>query len=236
MEKKLDARLLAALQYLTPGGAMADIGTDHAYLPIEAIRRGISSRAIACDINRGPIERAREHIAEAGLSDRISTLQTDGLHGVEDFAPNDILIFGMGGELILRILSEAPWIRDPAVRLILQPMSHPELLRRWLLENGFGIMGETLAYQEQYYQIIHAAYGSSCLPHSELELHLGRELLASRSPHLAGFLRRRISVLSEVVAGKQRGGADAAAEQALLGAMQEKLNEAEQAAKEGEST
>jgi len=86
-EKKLGARLQSACAYLTAGGTVADIGTDHAYLPIEIIKRGLSQRAIACDINRGPIESAARNIEAAGLSDRIDTMQTDGLHGVETYRP-----------------------------------------------------------------------------------------------------------------------------------------------------
>ena len=140
-EKKLGARLQSACAYLSAGGTVADIGTDHAYLPIEIIKKGLSQRAVACDINRGPIESARRNIEAAGLSDRIDTMQTDGLHGVEGFHPTDILIFGMGGELIAKILSEAPWVKDEGIGLILQPMSHAEILRRWLSENGFSILG-----------------------------------------------------------------------------------------------
>ena len=88
--KNPDARLLSALPYLTPGGTVADIGTDHAYLPIELCRRGICRRAVACDINRGPLESARANIAAAGFSDRIDTLLTDGLHGVEQWHPHSV--------------------------------------------------------------------------------------------------------------------------------------------------
>lgn len=140
--KTPDNRLLSAIPYLRAGGVVADIGTDHAYLPIELCRRGICRRAVACDINEGPISAARANIRAAGLSDRIDTLCTDGLHGVEPYAPDDILIFGMGGELIVRILCEAPWVRNDRIGLILQPMSRAEILRRYLWENGFEIRGK----------------------------------------------------------------------------------------------
>jgi tRNA (adenine22-N1)-methyltransferase len=78
-----DARLMSAVGYLKKGGRVIDVGTDHAYLPIYLVREGIVSSALACDINKGPIDSARANIAAAELSDRISTLQTDGLHGTE---------------------------------------------------------------------------------------------------------------------------------------------------------
>ena len=183
-EKKLGARLQSACAYLSAGGTVADIGTDHAYLPIEIIKKGLSQRAIACDINLGPIESARRNIEAAGLSDRIDTMQTDGLHGVECFHPTDILIFGMGGELIAKILSEAPWVKDEEIGLILQPMSHAEILRRWLSENGFAILGETLTYEDQYYQTIHARFNGETYVLTEEEAFFGAKILESESPLL----------------------------------------------------
>ena len=163
-------RLCSALSYLTKGGAVIDVGTDHAYLPIYLVGQGISSRALACDINRGPIESAQRNILAAGLSDSIATLCTDGLHGTEDFAPDDVLIFGMGGELIIRILSEAPWVKDPAIGLVLQPMTRAHLLRRWLLENGFAIVGETITHDDRYYQTVAARYCGKSEEYTEEEL------------------------------------------------------------------
>lgn len=226
--KALDSRLLSALPYLSPGGTVADIGTDHAYLPIELCRRGICRRAVACDINRGPIERARENIAAAGLSDRIDTLLTDGLHGVEDYRPDTVLIFGMGGELIARILSEAPWVRNPEIGLILQPMSRPEVLRRYLVQAGFPILGETLTREEQFYQTLYARYGGETEPYSDAELLVGKDRFLFASPMAGDFLRHRIAVLCAIRDGKRRGQADTAYEDGLIDALQTKLSVEEQ--------
>ena len=228
-EKKLGARLQSALPYLRAGGTVADIGTDHAYLPIEIIKKGLCERAVACDINRGPIESARRNIDAAGLSDRIDTMQTDGLHGVEKFHPTDILVFGMGGELIAKILSEAPWVKDGEIGLILQPMSHAEILRGWLVDNGFSIHGETLTYEDQYYQTIYARFGGEMQPLSEEELFFGKEILGSGSPLLEGYLTRRAKTLSAVIKGKKKGNADVALEMRLLDAIRARLT------KEGEA-
>ena len=222
-EKKLGARLQSACAYLSAGGTVADIGTDHAYLPIEIIKKGLSQRAVACDINRGPIESARRNIEAAGLSDRIDTMQTDGLHGVEDFHPTDILIFGMGGELIAKILSEAPWVKDEGIGLILQPMSHAEILRRWLSEKGFAILGETLTWEDQYYQTIYARYCGKPYNLTEEEAFLGREILASDSPLLEGYLRKRAETLNSVIAGKKKGNADVGLETRLVCAIEARL-------------
>lgn len=218
-----DSRLLSAIPYLHAGGVAADIGTDHAYLPIEVLRRGICRRAVACDINEGPIEAARANIRAAGLSDRIDTLCTDGLHGVESYAPDDILIFGMGGELIVRILSEAPWVRNGQIGLILQPMSRAEVLRRYLWENGFSIDGETLSRADRLYQTIHARYTGVAEDFDEAELLVGRDRFLLPSPLAGDFLRQKCAVLEHIAAGKRAGGADTSYEDRLLRQLQNKL-------------
>ena len=135
----------SAVSYISRGAHVADIGTDHAYLPIYLVKEGIAQKALAADINQGPIDSARANIAAHGLSERIETLKTDGLHGVESFAPDHILIFGMGGELIVKILSEAPWIQKKGITLILQPMSRAQILRAYLLESGFSNLRSTIS-------------------------------------------------------------------------------------------
>ena len=200
-----DTRLRSAIPYLKKGGRVADIGTDHAYLPIYLVGQGFSSCAIACDINEGPIRSARTNIAAAGLEGRIETLCTDGLCGVERFAPDDVMIFGMGGELIARILSDAPWVKDSGIGLILQPMTRASVLRRWLLENGFEILGETLTFEDKYYQTVHARYDGVMRSYDERELLLGRLNIEARPPLFEGFLRHEIKVLDAIIAGKLRG-------------------------------
>ena len=197
-------RLCSALPYLTQGGAVIDVGTDHAYLPIYLVGQNISSRALACDINRGPIESAQRNIAAAGLEDKIDTLCTDGLHGAEHFRPDDIMIFGMGGELIMRILSEAPWVKNANIGLVLQPMTRAHLLRRWLLENGFTIVGETITHEDRYYQTIAARYCGKNEEYTEEELLLGRWNIQNNVPHLAGFVKHEMGVWEAILRGKAR--------------------------------
>ena len=222
--KPLGPRLLSALPDLTPGGTLADVGTDHAYLPIEVVRRGISARAVACDVNRGPLARAEANIRAAGLSDRISLLLTDGLRGVERFCPDDVLVFGMGGELIVRILAAAPWLRSAGVGLILQPMSRAECLRRWLLDEGFEIRAERLSLEDgQYYQTVCARFGGAVQTYTPGELAYGRFDPGADPALQAGFCLRQLERLREVVGGKRRGGADTGAEEALAAELRSRL-------------
>ena len=165
MSVKLTPRLMTAVPYVRGGRLLADIGTDHAYLPIYLCEQGRltpvtagngeSLCAIASDINKGPVERADQHVATAGLSGVIRTRQTDGLTGLDVYDPDDIVIFGMGGELIAAILESAPWVNREGRRLILQPMTHAEKLRAYLLSTGFAIVGETLSREgDRLYQTI----------------------------------------------------------------------------------
>ena len=220
----LSARLMSALPYLKKGGAVIDVGTDHAYLPIFLVREGISSRALACDINRGPIESAERNIAAAGFACQIDTLCTDGLHATEGFDPDNILIFGMGGELIIRILSEAPWVKDANVGLVLQPMTRAHLLRRWLLENGFAIVGETITHEDRYYQTISARYCGKNEEYTEEELLLGRLNIENNAPNLRGFIEHEIGVWEAIRRGKsQSANADTSDEDRTLQFLSERL-------------
>ena len=220
----LSARLRSAVPYLKRGGAVIDVGTDHAYLPIYLVGEGISSRALACDINRGPIESAERNIAAAGLARRIDTLCTDGLHGAEQFDPDDIMIFGMGGELIIRILSEAPWVKDASIGLVLQPMTRAHLLRRWLLENGFAIVGETITHEDRYYQTIAARFSGKSEEYTEEELLLGRLNIQNNAPELGGFIEHEIGVWEAIRRGKaQAANADTSDEDRTLQFLSERL-------------
>lgn len=220
-----DARLFSAIPYLKKGGRVADIGTDHAYLPIYLLQQGISLEALACDINEGPIESARVNIREAGLEGKIQTLRTDGLHGVEPFAPDDVLIFGMGGELILRILSEAPWIRREGIGLVLQPMSRASILRRWLLEEGFSIRGERLTRDgRKYYQTIYAEWGGEPTHPSEERCLIGRFDPDVPEALIRSFLEHEIAVRERILRGKSRSDcADADKESRELKFLNERL-------------
>ena len=219
-----DTRLRSAVPYLHRGGRIIDVGTDHAYLPIYLVKEGFCAHALACDINQGPIDSARANISAAGLSDRISTLRTDGLHGCEKFAPDDVLIFGMGGELIAKILSEAPWIKNERITLVLQPMSRVQMLRRWLLENGFEILGESITREEKYYQTIAARYCGRTDCYSEEELLLGRWNIQTKPPYFEALVRHEIGVYEAILRGKSKSeSADTNDEERILKFLKERL-------------
>ena len=139
---QLSPRLALCAELVRPGRALADIGTDHAYLPIWLLQNGKIPRALACDVNPGPLEAAQRNARRYGIGQELRLALSDGLREVGPGEAEDIVIAGMGGELILRIVEEAPWLRDGTKRLVLQPMSMADRLRAGLWELGFSIRQE----------------------------------------------------------------------------------------------
>lgn len=213
---RLDARLGAALDYVR-GGTVADVGTDHAYLPIVLLKRGLCRFAIASDIHKRPAQIAAHHLAAHGIgTDNAVVLQTDGLNGVEPYHPDDILIFGMGGEMIVHILEDAPWLQAPHVRLILQPMTHAELLRTYLDNAGFCIVDEQLCQTDRIYQVICAEYDGHIRTHSPMERLIGTHNLQRRDEQCVALVNRQMQIATTCRDAKAGAGRDTTAENALL--------------------
>ena len=159
IRSNLDCRLALVASMVRPGKRIADVGTDHAYLPVWLVREGIVPQAVATDIRKGPLSSAARNVADAGLADKISLRLCSGLSGVSPTEADDIVIAGMGGELIASILEEARWTRDSEKQLVLQPMTADIPLRRWLLSNGFDIREEHAVCTEKHiYLAILARY------------------------------------------------------------------------------
>ena len=118
-----DNRLQTVAMLVPKGARLADVGSDHAYLPVYLMQNGCIKEALATDVNEGPIRRAEKNIAKAGYTDRIRTRKCDGLDGVEDFAPDTVSICGMGGELVAAILDKSSYVRQKKPLLLLQPMT-----------------------------------------------------------------------------------------------------------------
>lgn len=150
----LDNRLQTAAALCRSGGTICDVGTDHALLACYLAKNG-AKEVIASDINDGPLESARRTVEQEGCTN-VRVLKSDGLKQI-DYA-DDVIICGMGGELIADIISGCRFLSEET-RFILQPMTKPEILRRRLYEDGFEILEERTAYDgKRAYVIIHAAY------------------------------------------------------------------------------
>lgn len=160
MRLHLTPRLLAAAEQVPAGARLADIGTDHAYLPVWLLLEGVIDSAIAADLREGPLNRARETAERYGVSGRISFRLCDGLSGVQPSEADTIVIAGMGGETIISILEAAPWTREGGVRLVLQPMTAQMPLRKWLSERGYRIEKERTACEgKRLYTIMSVTAG-----------------------------------------------------------------------------
>lgn len=136
----LDNRLSLCASFIRHGTTVADIGTDHAYLPVWLVKNGVVDSALACDINEGPLSFGVDTVNRYELSKNIECRLSDGLKKVSENEADDIVIAGMGGELIAKILSDCKWAKNKDKHFILQPMTKCELLIEYLYQNGFEII------------------------------------------------------------------------------------------------
>lgn len=139
---QLGPRLALCAGLVRGGRPLCDVGTDHAYLPIWLLKSGRIFQATASDVNPGPLEAAAGNAKRYHVEDQLTLRLSDGLREIAPEEAEDIVIAGMGGELILRIIGETPWLRDPDRRLVLQPMSSVQELRMGLKELGFEVVEE----------------------------------------------------------------------------------------------
>ena len=169
----MSKRLETIMSMIKPGVGVADVGTDHAYLPVLLIKNGYKGNVFASDINVGPLKKAELDIEAAGCTGCINLLLCNGLDGYNPDDIDTIVVAGMGGDTITGILDRAEWCCKPGMRLILQPVTKPEILRFWLVNNEFKITEERYVSENgTIYQIICAEPGKSD-KYSDAELFVG---------------------------------------------------------------
>lgn len=228
----LDGRLSLAASFVK-GDAVADIGTDHAYLPIYLILSGKCKRAIAADINEGPLERARINCRRYGIDEKVSFCLADGLSGLplSENGITDIVICGMGGELIASIIDASDYVKKDGVRLILQPMSQAAKLREYLCKNGFATAGGGMVRaQDKLYQCIVCNYDGKERSLSPAAMELGEENILAPTPVFAEALSGLIKKTERAIEGRRQGGLDSTDQTQLLTelyAIRERINENE---------
>lgn len=172
---KLTDRLLAAASLVKGGGIVADIGTDHAYLPIYLIQNGKVDCAIAADIGKGPLENARKSVEGYCLEDKILLRLSDGLNSFKDGEVQEIVFAGMGGTLITEKLKETEWIKNEKYHFVFQPQSRAEELREYLLTEGFSINKESAVCEgRRYYVAFDASYTGDKKSPTQAECFLGK--------------------------------------------------------------
>lgn len=226
-EIKLGARLTAVAFLVRHGVTLYDIGSDHAYLPAYLLQNGTVPYAYVCDIAEGPLSKAKKTVEAAGVSDRARLCLCNGLQGLDIIPPCDIVIAGMGGELIADIIDASSDIRQNGVRLILQPMTKAEELRRYLCENGFEILCENTVFEGKYYTVISARYTGEKYELSLSELVLGREGARNENAEFFAMAGNKLGVLKAICDGKKRGGANCSYEEELIDEITKILNNGE---------
>ncbi len=154
---QISKRLQYVASFITPEYILADIGTDHGFVPIHQVSEKGTPKAYAMDINEGPLERADEHIAEAGLTEKIETRLSDGMHKLNAGEAESILIAGMGGALMVKILDEGAHALTTAKELILSPHTEADMVRCFIKTSDFVIDREGMVYDAgKYYVVLHA--------------------------------------------------------------------------------
>lgn len=212
---QISRRLETVAGMVTSGRIVADIGTDHAYIPIYLIRENRAKRAVAMDVNRGPLQRAKEHILQYGLEDRIDTRLSDGLAALAACEADSVIIAGMGGPLTVRILEDGADRLSHCAELILQPQSEIGSVRAYLYEKGWRIVREEMVKEDgKFYQMMRAVRRNDAdeaeEPYTETEKKYGRLLLQRRHPVLFEYLQHERILNKRILASLKDQSGEAA--------------------------
>ncbi len=200
---KLTNRLMTVASLIKKCNTLVDIGTDHAYIPIYCVENNICNKAIACDINQGPLDIADKNIKNYNLSDKISTRLSNGFENYIKSEAQCIVIAGMGGLLINDIIKAGLDKIDDNTTLVLQPMIAVFEVREFLVNNGFCIVDEKLAKEEnKIYNIIKCKLGNENI--SEYELYVGKKLIENKDPLLKEYMDKKIYTINKVIEGLKK--------------------------------
>ena len=226
MKNAIGARLLSAAEFVRQGAYLADVGTDHAYLPLLLLTEGKINSALLTDINEGPLASARKNAEESGFLDKVAFKLTSGAKELSDLGITDYSICGMGGELIADIISEAPHLKSRDVRLILQPMTKEGYLRRFLFKEGFSIINETYSHDAgKFYVCFAVEYTGESRELEDFNAEFGDiRTRVEFSEAQIGYLNTKRRALERTVMGKERGGQNADADKKMLNELIRVLN------------
>lgn len=232
MKLPISKRLLCCASMVQPGSRVADIGTDHGYLGIYLLQSGAARHVIACDLRKDPLENARRNAKLFGVDGEMELRLSDGLEKILPDEVDTVVMAGMGGDLIQKILSQCPWRKREGLQFILQPQSAGNVLRRWLCEDGFEIRREEPVQDGHFlYTVMDIRQGEPA-PLTPGTEYASPALLASGSPLVGNYLARVENALQETVRGltnaeKQRPERLAYFGQALLEIQEMRKNHAE---------
>ena len=187
---ELSKRLQAVADLISSDLTVADVGTDHGYIPIYLIETGKCKKTFAMDVNRGPLLRAKEHIEEHGLESQIETRLSDGVKHLAVGECEAVVIAGMGGALTIKILEDGRSIFKSLREFVLQPQSELHKVREYLLEQGYSIVAEDMVQEDgKFYPMMKVINGTSDAYHA-IEFRYGKLLLLEQNTVLKAFLEK----------------------------------------------
>lgn len=227
--RKLNPRLTSAAEFVRQGARFADVGTDHAYLPIFLLGEGRISYALCTDINEGPLASAIANASDSGLRDKMEFRLTDGAAALSEYGITDMAICGMGGDLIASIVEAAEFLRDENINLILQPMTKQEALRESLYLMGYEIVAESYSFDAgKPYVCMQVKYSAEKKELSEKEREICPEnaKIVNKDLQIV-YLKKKIATYKKIVGGKKSGGNDNPRELHLVRMIEEYLSRGE---------
>lgn len=204
---RLSKRLQLVASFVPEGSRIADIGTDHAYIPVYLAQTGRIASAIAMDVGKGPLERAKAHIEDLVRGQQVCPLETrlsDGLKELKAGEADTVIIAGMGGELVIRILTEGGRLWDDIKQFILSPQSDLDKVRHFLAENGFSIADESMVKDEgKFYTVMSVKRGAMAYER-ETEYLYGKCLLKAKNEVLGEYLLREEKRVETILASLKK--------------------------------
>ncbi|HBE9729515.1 TPA: SAM-dependent methyltransferase [Clostridioides difficile] len=198
---KLTDRLLKIASLVSDGKKIADIGTDHGYIPVYLLKEGKVPFAVLADVNKGPLDNAHKEVIQNNLLDKVDLRLGSGIEILEIGEVEEVIIAGMGGILISELLEAKKQVAHNVEKLILQPMQAQEELRYYLLNNGYEILEEVLVREDfRIYEIIVAKYtGKNTIIEDEIYYEVGIKLLENKDSLFNDFIEKKIKTYSSIV-------------------------------------
>jgi len=182
-----------------PCECICDIGTDHAYIPIDLITRGVAARAIASDINKGPCKRAEENIAKHGLQEKIQVRLGGGFKTIDKSECTSAVMAGIGGHMMIDIFQESQ-IPKSLEQIVIQPQNVPHKVRKYLYQNGYEIENEKIVADEKhFYTIMSIKFTGKIVEREKIEFFINEKLITNKDKNLALYLDKEIERIKRIL-------------------------------------
>lgn len=201
LKLKLTDRLLKIAELVSEGKRVADIGTDHGYIPVYLLNNNKINYAILADVNKGPLENARKEVRHNKLEEKVDLRLGSGLEVLNPNEVDEVIIAGMGGILISELLEAKKEVAHTVDKLILQPMQAQEELRKYLYNNGYEILDEVLVKEDfRIYEIIIAKYtGKNTEVKNEIYYEIGNKLIENKDELLSELVNKKIKSYESII-------------------------------------